>query len=958
MDKWLTRKIGIALFLIVLFFFSSISFAEKVGKLTYTGVPEALDGKTEEVPSHAVLMSERVFVGQPEFGIKDTSVPPSIFFVIDHSGSMYGVKYNATDRWGNRLKVTKKLVDAIYEKYPDAEVGFTVFAKHLYFDTTDDNSIITNVTGNDGTYYEGGYIPLLKLNKKYNSDALGEKTGYEIIDHYLKTDTSTSEEANEVNGKYLNFLYRPSYSELAVSNTNITAGFDAVKDAFNPNNTSSLKKNQYVIFFSDGDAQAPSNNDVKNEFQKGENVPTTFTVYFTSNSGVPSSIETMTNNIKENDYSTNNKLSKYWPYDNSQGEEKLTDFLFDSVFSVITTSTESKPNNITINGEEPDGLDSSSGEYVYIFSKTFPFKQEENDFKYVIKYEYAIPDPNDTTKTIEKDSTIETNFTIKLTEGATLDNDIFTLDCWDRSIKFYDQNGTQLSSLYEAVENLEVRFEVKKEDIFYEYDKDSVALDVVSVDSSFDGSGNLTDVKILDKESLDLKRISNTDSTQVFSAKIPIGLDAYKQNNGKLETDFVDDFYFTFRNNNKIKLPLDTLVTHIHYGVSGVIEMEEAFYYDTRFVNGDKGADGLVDSIIITLKNDSLDLDEDDLELFLKNLTLPSYRDFEILDSSITNNSISLRVNEKAKRNNTEIHDDDVIKMGQITLDSGYVSSKSIVPKDKMAPVIISARAIQYEAKNDSTADSLIVKFSEPVSDINDNEPFLFLETETGLEYNSVELTLINNDNDKKEVTFEINQVNRENNVINNGDSIWINTNGNSVSDLADDKNTQEESDNIKRPILAHYVAKPFDITVKVTGPIDFIDPDENSAIDSKIIEKLDPDNLEQLVQTDDDEFHGMLIIGETIGEGEEDGGDPQDIELRGKFAIYDCVGSSVWKASKMSFDDETKTLYYVWNGKNTQGRIVGGGTYISIMHIESVSTISGEVTEERTIKKFLTVKN
>lgn len=942
MDKWHFRKIGFAFFL---FFFLTISNADQVCKLTYTGIPEDINGETIDVPSQAVFMSEKVVVGQPTEiieGTIDTSNPPSIFFVIDHSGSMYFKSFDngktARDRWGKRFVVTKDLIDTIQKTYPDAEVGISLFALNLYFDTTDDENILSNVTNNNGTYYKGGYIPLLKLNKLYTS-SIGEKTGYEILTHYLQTDTSNSSETSGANQEYLTLDYRPTDSDLSTSNTNITAGFDAVKDAFSK--SSSNNNDRYVIFFSDGDAKAPSNNTTElNKFKEGDNVPTTFTIFFTESDEVPGSIDTMTQNIKTNGYSDNNNLSNAWPYDNNENDT-LMELLLENVFSIINTKSVSKPLEITVNGKKPDGKPIEiNGEFVYTFSSTFAFEEKENDFNYEIHYEVVYQDTVDTSITHTKDTTIYSNFTINLTDGASKPDD-FELDCWERRLEFY-YNGNQITSANETMiaNGIEIRFISEEVDTFYTY-KD-VKLEVINSNPAINGSP--------DKETFNM---SEPDS--FFSVLVPIDVNNSNSGDGKLQINGADEIIVIYKNP---LLPLDTLRDTLPFKMSGTILMSETAYFDKKGVDGDEGADGLVDSIYITFENDdAVNLSQDDIDQLISNVQLPSYRDFEITGKALNDYGLSLNVNEKAKRCNTAIATEmDTIKLSQVILDhGGWINRSAILPKDEMAPVIVSARAIQYEVDNDSTCDSLIVTFSESVADINYNEPFLFLDTETDLKYNSVELSLLDNNKDSRVVTFKIDKINRAKEVINNGDSIWINTTASSVMDNTEKKISQQEDNNIKRVIGAYYVSKPFDIEVTVTGPIDFIDPDEKSAIDINIINILDEENLDQLKKTGDDEYHGLLIVGETIQDDEED---PQDIELRGNFAIYDYLGNSVWKASKMSFDDDTKTLYYVWNGKNSKGRVVGSGTYISVMSIETVSTISGEVTEERSIKKFLSVKN
>lgn len=947
MDKWRFRLLGILTLILI-----STSFAEKVARLTYTGIPEDINDSTIQIPSQAVYMSEKVLVGQPTEiieGTIDTSTPPSIFFVIDHSGSMFYKSFtqenttqSARDRWGARFRVTRDLIDSIKAVFPDAEVGFSVFGTNLYFDPTQDD-LFEKVTGNNEDNYSGAYIPLLKLNQEYEYSE-GTASGYDILKHYLDTDTNETSNSDQT---FLDLKYKPNNTALDDASTNITAGFDAVKDAFK--SATYPKNKQYVIFFSDGVATQPSNNDEeKLRFLNGIDNPTLFTVFFSPTGDIPPMIDSLTTVVKNNGYSESNVETNAWSIEANY--ETLMTTLLDNVFSIINTKSVSKPLEVTVNGKIPDGKpELINGEYVYTFSSSFPFTGEKNDFDYKIHYEVIFQDTIDTTITHTKDTTIYSNFTIELSDAATLP-DGFKLDSWDRSIKFYT-NNRPINEASEVVSELEVRFEVSKVDMFYGYSE--VTLEIFSGDSIVDSTGAFNGYKKFDTEICKLTSIDSTDSGQIFSKKLPLAIDDVTKNNNKLETDGLDNFFFVFRNFNKPKLPLDTLVRVLPYSVSGSLLMDEATYFDKKRTDGTLGADGLVDSIYISLSNMSnVELDKADVDTLVKNIKLPGYRNFKVIKSELNNYGISINVEEEAQLCNTSINETkDSIELKQIVLpNGGWINGSKILPKDKIAPVIVSATAIQYEASDSNSTDSLIVKFSEPIEQVNGSEPFHLYAFEEDEDYN-ISVNFLSNNKDKQEMVFEITDISGAD-IIHFGDSIWINEN----SDVEDEVgNRQDHENNIKRVIKSVYNEKPFDIKVEITGPIDLTEPNDKSIIDTSIIKILDPENKELLKEDKNGDIHGILIVGETVGEDTSE--TAGEVELTGTFAIYDCLGSTVSERSKMSFDPESKALFYVWSGKNMKGRFVGGGTYVALMDIKSISKITGETIKNITKKKFIAIK-
>ena len=109
LPKWETKNIH--LLILVLLFCSSMLSAERVGKILYKGYAENFNDTTMEVPRDIVAMTEYIYVSHPE-SLAILVDTPSIFFIIDHSGSMYEYDYDSAsstleipqDPMGNRFK--------------------------------------------------------------------------------------------------------------------------------------------------------------------------------------------------------------------------------------------------------------------------------------------------------------------------------------------------------------------------------------------------------------------------------------------------------------------------------------------------------------------------------------------------------------------------------------------------------------------------------------------------------------------------------------------------------------------------------------------------------------------------------------------------------------------------------------------------------------------------------------
>jgi hypothetical protein len=319
---------------------STLSRADEVCEMKLTRCPETYNNSTVVVPKKVISLSGKYYVCKPDnVVIEEKAAPPSIMFVIDHSTSMSGMggSTQPTDATGSRFTVSKALIDTIFKKVPKAEIGLVVFRNALFFDTINEPNAVTLPGDYIHPYgiISQAYIPLLQLDSAYVN---GEK-GADILKRLLTThDTLIEKTGTDLQTTDLN--YKPTFE--TESGTNINTGFDAAKLAMlkarNP------KKNQFIIFLSDGEP-SPNTTDsmyhggkAPNEFQKGTDVPTTFTVYFVSGRGtVPASIVTMTENIAANNYSESNKISKYWGLETS----------FDTLLSILNSQTTSILQTVT-----------------------------------------------------------------------------------------------------------------------------------------------------------------------------------------------------------------------------------------------------------------------------------------------------------------------------------------------------------------------------------------------------------------------------------------------------------------------------------------------------------------------------------------------------------------------------------------------------------------------------------
>lgn len=426
-------KIAALIVNLLLFIVVGVFAADQRCDFRLATCPESFNGQSIYVPKKVTAFAPDFYVCKPTKVIENVGgkvQPPSIMFVIDNSTSMSGINNNnPNDSGGVRFKVTSALLDTIYSKYPGAEVGLTVFQDVLCFDTRDDLNFVglpADYKAFPRTGYETqGYIPLLKLD----STVAGGIKAIDLLKKYLQTEPITLN--NNLSSNILK--YKPQFE--LTQGTNINTAFDAARfamlKAIHP------KENQFVIFLSDGEPNSDWPR-TPTDFENGLTMPTTFTVYFLATAGapVPRSIETMTTNIRNNGYSTNNQLSEYWGMQASF--EGLLSSLMSKAITSIFSTIKQEPTTLKLNGVTYK--DYNEEDSTFFLPGGLPLKDSITNVKVEIKYK-VVKDSSGASY----DSTVNVEFNIVRSDNMAQSNGIL-LNCRDTVLYQVSVNATDPSA--------------------------------------------------------------------------------------------------------------------------------------------------------------------------------------------------------------------------------------------------------------------------------------------------------------------------------------------------------------------------------------------------------------------------------------------------------------------------------------------------------------------------------
>lgn len=873
-----------------------------VYKIRYKGDVGELNGMIVRTKDSTVAMASEVLVKSPQMVDIDT-LPPAIFFIIDNSSSMSWTDRN--DQWGSRFRVTHDLIDTINKKFgSSAEVGVSVFHRYLWYNPVNDSRFVKCPQ-----YDTGAYIPLCRLNQSYPPDG---KTGYDLLKFYTDTAMYAYNSIQYVDTKYQPDPPWPNNN--TSRSTNINAAFDCAKDAFK--NSSLPRNRQFIIFLSDGEANVSQIPGVTpTDYVKGTGCPTTFTVYFTQTGQGLTNLKTMTENIKKNGYSSKNPSSNLWNINTNY--EKLMQLLKDSVLNVIAQSTQSKPVSLTINNIVSTNW--NAGTKLFTFNNLFPLTGEKTDFTYAVKYLIIKDSAN---VVVQKDSIGEGKFTILIENGVNVP-DTFELRFWMREIGFYYNNASQ-QTITDAMKQVELRFNALPGTAMYNYSSVPVELTTAA--------GNKKD-----KETFTL-----VNKLTCFSYTFPVAVGATASQGDKtLQVQSKDDtIYAVFRNNESVKLPLDTLKIKIPFTSSGDFRVTDGYYHD-------KTGDGFIDNIILKLDRT---VTQDQAKEIVEKITFPAFRKFNAATPKnpvVVDTGIVITVSQDKAglggEPTTYVTDDDFLKVAQTSLNSGgvLIGDGKVPVHDRIAPIIMSASATVDNKTNGSNAakDTLKLIFSEKVKPIAAPDPFkpFYCIRHDGNLFPTTygpTLTQDNSNTPATEMTFTVEDFNNagikhfiKSDGAAKNDSIWISWLYNYVGD--ESENYQRNETNTRRLIDVKVNLTNIQLQIQTTQIV--IGNNNINSINNTIFNTivLDPVNIQNILnQTNNINLIIQINLVDVILNSIVD-------SLTGTLTIYDPLGNTLLKNEKMGYDKIKKKLNFVWNERNLIGRYVGCGAYMAVARVE-----------------------
>lgn len=743
---------------------------DEICELVFESCPEHFDGDTIDVPAHVMALSTKIRacdILEVEEGITDTVLPSSIFFIIDESGSMWMWHNNLNepprDSLGSRFLVTSAILDTLLATNPKTHVGLALFGTYLMFDPQDDDVFVEPAgyeTYNSESVNRGAYIPLLQLDSLYTE--YQNRTGFEILQYYLRTKWQHSDFPITIQPQGYrteNLLYQATTADLRTTATNITTGFDAAKDAMS--NSPHQKEDQFVIFLSDGEANQPSNDHpTRDRFITGENVPTTFTIFFSPYEQAPQQLYTMTENIRNNNYSPTNTSGDIWTIQTSFDD--LMGLLFDEIISPYINVVTGNPYRLEINRL----VSSPAGNRDFIFAQRYALQADVTELN--IDISYIVTDTRTGTSTpLETESTLY----LRRTEQATAPFG-FSISCWDRTSLQLQHQGVPVNVIREDMNKLEILFFESSESFPY------IVVDITNSQG-----------EVLDFEQIDLHNHHNGIWSATFSREIsthPVHGD------GTIQHQLTDTIMITWRNPS---IPLDTIQLAAPFNVSRTVGATAASYHDRR-------GDGFVDSVYLALSNP---IAYADLQRFALNLTLPEYRNLRIDSVFVAPGGVGLHVEESGTAvPRTFVTSDDIATVNETLLpEGGLLTSSRVDIQDRIAPVITHARLKAGTA----LVDTLTVTFSEPPEHLHFERPFLFSNSQ-GQQY-TVHLQF--EEVQESVAKFSIIAVEGAE-AIYAGDSIWIYQ----LAGISDHLNNVQSNPLNRRVVLEVRVSPHYDMVTRV----------------------------------------------------------------------------------------------------------------------------------------------
>jgi hypothetical protein len=746
----------------------------------------------------------------------------SVFFIIDHSGSMSIMDSNST-----RYTVVEQIIDSLYARSPASEVGMAVFSNKLLHNYAQDSFFEQLYSS-----WHDSYIPLTRLDTQVGGVDAVDKLKWAI-------DLSPTDRDIGGNQQLLNADYSstgrhdsrlPSQPETGYNGTtDISFAFEAAKDAFQ--SASNPPDRQYIIFLSDGVAQ---NVDVErmdsiSNWVGGQGVPTTFTAFFINQrEPIPDSILAMTENIRTNGYSSSNAYSAVWK---TQGTVAS---LFDSLLSIVSRTTiggyrfdttitdtcrlvwvevdsqgvpdttiidscfvvwvqdgdtswignvrpalghyTSTPVRMVINGETSIAFDDS---LVYFDPQIplAPFRSPTTTLYISFTWRWDAP--------LDFEETRNYTVTVHVSPNppVSLEDQGLTKECWPQGTVELVHEGVAEPVIDPGWTSLDARFYPPSE-----YPVEDPVLVVMN------SSG--TDSLVL----------TTADYTVYYAAPFQWEFGSV-QDDDKLQLDAVDSIVVIYRNGD---IPLDTVRIAVPVTPARSLAVQRAAYIDSD-------ADGYPDIIRVIQSGDVLTQAE--ALLVLNYIDVQTQRQITIDTILVTSRGFDLILTEPDPDDVapfTGLYPSERLYIDEVgLLAGGSFPLTDVALTDSMAPVIVTADLMDYA--DPSRRDTLVVVFSEAMSPVGSSQPFDLARADGSVQY---AFNVAHVHTESTTVIFSV--AGTTGDVAPTAtDSIWIDNTAN----VADPKNNRQTNpDNVRRELDYHLI-----YTVKSAT---YLDTDGDGLID------------------------------------------------------------------------------------------------------------------------------
>jgi hypothetical protein len=771
-----------------------------------------------------------------------------------------------TDPTSTRYTVTAKMIDSLRAYSPASEVGIAIFSNQLLHNYKNDNYAVQL---NPSSGWTDSYIPLTRLDK-----SVGGRGAVEYLKSVIQlgTDKDVGQNLKLVNGYYGPSGRHDGHDgQQALSSsyngtTDISLAFDAAREAFKK--AIYPKSKQYIIFLSDGEPQFVDyeRRDRINEFKSGTGLPATFTAFWINAlQPIPPQITQMTENIQKNNYSSSNPLSAVWKASGKEDDLliKLLNITTGNGFEAIPST----PVELSINSISTKQFTDSIAHLPEPVLLGSPYTVLNVKFT----YHYAAPWNIDSTKNYK--------IVIQSKAGALVPADITTTCHQQGRISFY-VNGTEVTgTISDDDKNIEVRY----------YPPQGV-------------TSNDVHLRIQNSTGTDTLGLNTANTGTYYFATFNRATGASVADN-ILQNGENDSIIAIYQNPT---IAIDMVREARRVGPARDLVPVKAWYLD-------QNADGFPDVIrVIQGKNRFLanetSILKNQIWISATNGDRKSTVDTIILSSQ--GFDVMLATPPSSSTRFTGVYQNEQLRINAIASlpNGGGISAAAIAIEDSMAPVIVRGT---FTPGDQLVAgdDTLVVVFSENVTQVQNQTPFRFIDPVLNQTY-SMTLTSIKTSNETH--TFVVNSITgRESPGV--ADSIWINENA-KVGDVSGKLQTNPVN---HRASLGRGNNNYSFSAVVCPSPAD-----------PRMV--IVPTSIQNQITNSPTKGIVVMITSSKPVAGID--------TISGKISIYDPLGLPVLKDEKCLVGKSRDKIFYVWDGTNKKGRIVGNGIYSAIVNI-SVST-------------------